>query len=43
MQKLITILQKELFDAEFEALAAKGRAMAMKQALAYVLENQDFD
>jgi tetratricopeptide (TPR) repeat protein len=41
LKPLISILREELGDAEFEALAAKGRAMTMEQAIAYALEDQD--
>jgi tetratricopeptide (TPR) repeat protein len=42
LKRLTTILREELGDAEFESLAAKGRAMTMEQAIAYALEDQDF-
>jgi len=38
LKRLTTILREELGDAEFEALAAKGRAMTMEQAIAFALE-----
>jgi predicted ATPase/DNA-binding XRE family transcriptional regulator len=38
-KRLTTILREELGDAEFEALAAKGRAMTMEQAIAYAMED----
>ena len=41
LKQLITILHEELGDAEFEALASKGRAMTIEQAIAYALENLD--
>ena len=41
LERLTTLLHEELGDAEFEALAAKGRAMTMEQAITYALENQE--
>jgi tetratricopeptide (TPR) repeat protein len=38
LKRLATILGEELGNAEFEALAAKGRDMTMEQAIAYALE-----
>jgi tetratricopeptide (TPR) repeat protein len=38
LKRLATILREELGNAEFEALAAKGRDMTMEQAIAYALE-----
>jgi hypothetical protein len=39
LNRLTTFLREELGDVEFEALAAKGRAMTMEQAIAYALED----
>jgi hypothetical protein len=41
LKPLISILHEELGDAEFEALAAKGRLMTIEQAIAYALEAAD--
>jgi tetratricopeptide (TPR) repeat protein len=41
LKRLATILREELGNAEFEALAAKGRDMTMEQAIAYALENNN--
>jgi tetratricopeptide (TPR) repeat protein len=41
LKRLTTVLREELGDAEFDAFAAKGRAMTMEQAIAYALEDQD--
>jgi predicted ATPase/transcriptional regulator with XRE-family HTH domain len=38
---LIQIARKQLGDNGFEALASEGRAMTMKQAIAYTLEDQE--
>ena len=41
LKRLTTILREELGDAEFQALAAKGRLMTIEQAVTYALEDQD--
>jgi tetratricopeptide (TPR) repeat protein len=41
LKRLTSVLHEQLGDAEFEALAAKGRAMTIEQAIAYALEDQD--
>jgi non-specific serine/threonine protein kinase len=40
-KRLTTILREELGHAEFEALAAKGRAMTMEQAIGFALGESD--
>ena len=37
LKRLTTMLRQELGDAEFQALAAKGRAMTIEQAIDYAL------
>jgi tetratricopeptide (TPR) repeat protein len=37
LEQLTTVLREELGDAEFEILAAKGRAMTIEQAITYAL------
>jgi predicted ATPase/DNA-binding XRE family transcriptional regulator len=40
-QKNISVLQQQLAPSKFEAMWREGQAMTMKQAVAYVLENQE--
>ena len=41
LQRLRTVVLKELGDANFEACAAKGRSMTMDQAIAFALEKNN--